>query len=158
MGPDPSNTIESEPPDAAPSRARRHREVLAVACAVVILAFLFVEVSGGRVAVRGLTGYPLPESCLSRTWFGLKCPGCGLTRSIVHLAEGDWRASWRSHRLGGLMAAVIVFQIPYRLMALRRPDRHLIPDRWLAVFGYVLIGLLIGNWLMDVVGGQVGSA
>ena len=92
----------SEPPDAQRSRVRHHQQMLAVACAVVILAFALVEVSGGRVAVRGFTRYPLPESCLSRNLFGTNCPGCGLTRSIIHLAEGDWRASWRSHRLGGL--------------------------------------------------------
>jgi ethanolamine transporter EutH len=158
MGPDETNAIESEPPHASEGRARRHREVLAVACAVVILAFVLVEVSDGRVAVRGFTRYPLPESCFSRSLFGLKCPGCGLTRSIIHLAEGDWQASWGAHRLGGLMAAVIVFQVPYRLLALRRPDRPLIPTRWLVVFGYVLIGLLIGNWLVDLVTSQVTSA
>jgi hypothetical protein len=137
---------------------RHHREILAIACAVVLLAFALVEVSDGRVAVRGFTRYPLPETCLPRSLFRLKCPGCGLTRSMIHLAEGDWRASWRAHRLGGLMAALIVFQIPYRLMALRRPDRPAISTRWLVVFGYVLIGLLMGNWLADVVSGQVISA
>ena len=146
----PGPDVADEPARPSRSSVRYHREMLAVACAVVILAFLLVEVSNGRVAVRGFTGCPLPECCLSRRLFGLKCPGCGLTRSIIHLAEGDWRASWRSHRLGGLIAALIVLQIPYRLMALRRPDRALIPVRWLVVFGYVLIALLIGNWLMDV--------
>lgn len=72
--------------------------MLAMAGAVVGLAFVLVEVSDGRIAVRGFTRYPLPEGCLTRSLFGLKCPGCGLTRSIIHLAEGDWRASWRSHR------------------------------------------------------------
>jgi hypothetical protein len=128
-----------------------HREVLAIAFAATFLAFALVEVADGQVAVRGFTQYPLPESCLSRSLFGLKCPGCGLTRSIIHLAEGDWRASWRSHRLGGLMAAVIVFQIPYRLLALRRPDRTLIPARWQAAMGYVLIVLLLLNWCSDLV-------
>ena len=129
--------------------------MLTVACSVVFFAFALVEVPHGRVALRGFTRYPLPESCISRSVFGMRCPGCGLTRSIIHLAEGDWRASWRAHRLGGLMAGLIVLQIPYRLIALRRPDRPLIPVHWLAVFGYVLIALLIGNWLMDMGGGQV---
>jgi hypothetical protein len=136
---------------------RRHREVLAASGIVVVLAFALVEVPGGRVAVRGLTEYPLPESCVSRAVFGLKCPGCGLTRSIIHLAEADWRASWRCHRLGGLMAAVLVFQVPYRLLALRRPNRPLIPTRWQAALGTVLIALLFVNWLADVVAGRLAS-
>ena len=77
-------------------RIRRHREVLAVAFIVAVLAFVLVEVPGGRVAFRGLREYPLPPSCVSRSLFGLNCPGCGLTRSIIHLAEGDWSASWRA--------------------------------------------------------------
>jgi Protein of unknown function (DUF2752) len=147
----------SEPSLDSRSRVRHHQHILAIAFAVVILAFVLVEVSDGRVAVRGFTRYPLPEGCMSRYLFGLNCPGCGLTRSIIHLAEGDWRASWRSHRLGGLMAAVIAFQIPYRLLALSRPDRPIIPTRWLVLFGYLLIAMLIGNWLFNVMAGQVHS-
>ena len=134
---------------------RRHWEVLAVACAVCALAFAFQEVPGGRVAVRGASQFPLPQVCASRSLFGLKCPGCGLTRSIIHMAEGDWPASWRSHRLGGLMALVIVFQIPYRLLALRRLDRPLMPIRWQVGLSSVLIALLIGNWLVDLVAGRL---
>jgi hypothetical protein len=140
-----------------PARARlvrRHREVLAAACAVWILAFALHELPDGRVAVRGVPQAPLPQTCASRAFFGIRCPGCGLTRSIIHVAEGDWRASWRAHRLGGLLAAVIALQIPYRLLALRRPDRPVIAARWQIVIGYALIALLLGNWLVDLVSGH----
>jgi hypothetical protein len=142
-------------PDA--SYVRSHREVLALSLLVLILAFGLVELPGGRVAVRGLTGYPLPSSCASRSLLGIKCPGCGLTRSFIHLVEGDWRASWRCHRLGGPMAAVVIFQIPCRLLALRRPGRPPIPARWVAAPGAALIALLILNWLADVVTGRLAS-
>jgi hypothetical protein len=122
-----------------------------------VLAFALVEVPGGRVAVRGLTPYPLPPSCVSRSLLGVRCPGCGLTRSFIHLAEGDWRGSWRCHRLGGLLAAALIFQIPYRLMALRRPASPPIPPRWQAGLGIALIVLLIANWLADVVTGRLAS-
>jgi uncharacterized protein DUF2752 len=142
---------------ASPSQVRHHRHMLVIACTVMVLAFELVEVADGRVAVRGFARYPLPESCLSRSLFGLNCPGCGLTRSVIHLAGGDWRASWRSHRLGGLFAALIALQVPYRLLALRRPDRPVIPTRWLVLFGYLLIAMLIGNWLIALITGQVNS-
>jgi DNA-directed RNA polymerase subunit RPC12/RpoP len=138
-------------------RVRRHRLVLAIACAVLVLAFVLRERPDGRVALRGLPGIPLPQACMSRTLLGLKCPGCGLTRSIIHLAEGDWQASWREHRLGGLMAVVIALQIPYRLLALRRPGRTLIGPSWQAVLGYALIALLLGNWLMELVSGRLNA-
>jgi hypothetical protein len=146
---------QGDPPDASSSQVRRHREVLAVACAVGVLAVVLVENPVGRVSVRGFPQYPLPQTCASQSLLGVKCPGCGLTRSIIHLAEGDWQASWRAHRLGGLMAAVIALQVPYRLLALRRPERPLIAPRWQAILGYALIVLLIGNWLVDVMAGHV---
>jgi Protein of unknown function (DUF2752) len=139
------------------SSAGRHREVLAVAAIALVLSFAMVEVPGGRVAVRGLTAYPLPQSCVTRALLGIKCPGCGLTRSFIHLAEGDWAMSWRCHRLGGLFASVLIFQFPYRLLALRRPERPPIPTRWQGRLGAALIFLLIANWLADVVTGRVAS-
>jgi hypothetical protein len=130
--------------------ARRHREVLGVSCFVVVMAFLLQVLPDQRVAFRGLARYPMPPTCSTRTWLGLNCPGCGLTRALVHLARADWRASLRTHRLGGVMAGVILFQIPYRALALRRPDRPWIGPRAATALAYLLIALLLGNWLYDV--------
>src|SRR5262249_10126536 len=135
-------------------RARRHREMLAVACAVCLLAFLLHEVSGGRVAVRGLPQFPLPQTCGSRLWLGMRCPGCGLTRSVIHLGELDWQAFWRAHRLGVLFAVLILFQTPYRLYSLNRPRQPIFSSFWLAATGYALIAALVLNWLFDLATGH----
>ncbi len=55
------------------------------------------------------------------------------------------------------MALVIALQIPYRLLALRRPDRPLIGPRWQAVLAYALIALLLGNWLVELAAGRLAS-
>jgi O-antigen ligase len=153
--------FDHEAEDTASSRSarmkRRHREVLAIACTVWLLAFLLREGPNGRVAVRGLAQFPLPQTCASRVIFGMRCPGCGLTRSIIHVAEGDWRASWHDHRVGGLLAVVIALQIPYRLYALRRPGRRLLSTFWLSAIGYGLIAMLVINWLFDVAAGRLTS-
>jgi hypothetical protein len=52
---------------------------------------------------------------------------------------------------------VLIFQIPYRLLALRRPGSAPIPPRWQTGLGIVLIALLIVNWLADVVTGRLAS-
>ena len=87
----------------------------------------------------------------------MRCPGCGLTRSIIHLAEGNWLASWHDHRLGGLMAAVIALQIPYRLLALHRGKQPLVSIHWQTIMGYALIALLLLNWVVDLAAGRVSS-
>lgn len=80
---------------------------------------LALDVRGGTaVGLRGVPGYPLPELCATRRVFGVGCPGCGLTRSIVWLMHGDLSASLAMHRLGWLIFAAILLQIPYRALAL----------------------------------------
>jgi hypothetical protein len=151
--------LEEEDDSAARVRrqVKRHREVLLVSCAVWLLAFLLHELPNGRVAVRSLPQFPLPQTCMSRALLGVRCPGCGLTRSIIHLAHGDWRESWHDHRLGGLLGIVITLQIPYRLYLLRRPEHPLLAPSWQVAMGYALIGLLLGNWLLDVAAGRLRS-
>jgi hypothetical protein len=148
---------ENDPSSRPDRRLKRHREVLAIACAVCLAAFLLHELPDGRVAVRALPQFPLPQTCALRAWLGIRCPGCGLTRSMIHLAEGDWQAAWRAHRLGGLLAIVILFQVPYRLFALRRPGRPLLSAFWLTAFAYALIATFVVNWLLDLAAGRLTS-
>ena len=66
---------ESTPPGDGDRLIRRHRQMLAIACAIGVLAFVLQERPDGRVSFRGLTQIPLPQTCFSRSWLGLKCPG-----------------------------------------------------------------------------------
>lgn len=93
---------------------------LAVGLAVPAVAALLVVIDGERIALSPFPQFPLPTACLSRNLFGIECPGCGLTRSIVYLVHGEWSASWQMHRLGGLIFVLIVAQVPYRAWRLTR--------------------------------------
>jgi len=42
--------------------------------------------------------------------YGIPCPGCGLTRSWVSVAHGDFAASLGFHRLGWLVMAYVGLQ------------------------------------------------
>jgi len=126
--------------------------MLLVAGAIVLLAFSMEVVAGGqRVAFVGLLDYPLPHSCMSRSLFGVPCPGCGLTRSFIYLAHGDWRSSLAMHRLGWLMALAVVLQFPYRIASLAYPGREVLGTAAPKIFVYLLIALLTVNWLVGVV-------
>jgi hypothetical protein len=132
-------------------RRRRHREMLVISSLVVILAILLQVRPDGRVQFWLAPGLPLPESCPSYAYFGVKCPGCGLTRSFIYLAHGSWAESWHVHRIGWLLAAAVVVQFPYRILALRRPDRPLLGTTLLSLFGWALVVLLLANWLFNVI-------
>lgn len=129
-----------------------HWFFLALAVFIGVMALL-LDVRDDRVAVAGLPDYPLPHLCMSRSLFGLSCPGCGLTRSFIHLAHGDWQAAWRVHRLGWLVAAVVLFQLPYRawLLAGRRSG---LPTRFVQCYAAVVVALLLINWCFGLVGGN----
>jgi hypothetical protein len=92
----------------------------------------------------------LPILCGSRALFGLECPGCGLTRSFVALADGDWAMSYTYHRVGWLLFLAVMLQIPYRAYRLCRLHAEVVEPEWPRYFGYILIASLIGNWLWNI--------
>jgi hypothetical protein len=59
----------------------------------------------------------LSHLCLFRWWTGLDCPLCGLTRAMLALAQGDWRAAVRFNALSpaaAVMAATMCWNHPWR--------------------------------------------
>ena len=129
-----------------PTTNSHHKMMLMFALVVIGFAF-FLQTRGAEQVT--LNGIPLPPTCASRTIFGFNCPGCGLTRSFILLAHGDWHAAWQMHRLGWLLGLATIAQIPYRSAALLRPARPPLGQFFPMAFGYLLIGLLIGNWLIE---------
>ena len=121
--------------------------MLGISLTVIALAFLLETRADGRVNFVGAPGLPLPESCASRIWFGVRCPGCGLTRSLIALADADLSASLRHHRIGWLLALAILFQIPYRVHGLRDLKRGVRERAWPTWFGNLLIAALLINWI-----------
>ncbi|MEA2735033.1 MAG: hypothetical protein QOE14_1484 [Humisphaera sp.] len=120
--------------------------MLVICAAVIVLSLLLTIRHDGRVALKGVQSFPVPETCLTHMLFGFDCPACGLTRSFIELSRGQWQASLRYHRLGWMMALAVLVQLPYRSIclmtgrSLRRTPTSL--------FGYMLITALLLNWLM----------
>lgn len=94
-----------------------------------------------------------PVICPFRRLTGLPCPGCGLTRSWVHLMHGDAPAAFAVHWFGPLFAAffvvLAVVSVQRRLagrpaVSLDRITRHPITvtviGAWLA---YALVRLVL---------------
>jgi hypothetical protein len=133
-------------------RLRCHRQMLGMACAVIALSLLLLVRSDDHAAFRFLPDWPIPVSCPSQAIFGVDCPGCGLTRSFVFLAHGDWQHAWEKHRLGWLLALAVAIQIPYRLAAMLGRNPRPLGTRIPYLFSMALIAALIGNWVLRVFG------
>lgn len=131
------------PPDAA-----FHAVWLAISASILLLS-LVLRVEGDVQVVLPVLGRPLPEMCWSRSWLQLPCPGCGLTRSFISLAQGDITSAWRYNPAGLYLFALLVFQLPYRAAQLAwiRWGRPEISVGWLG-FAAVWLApvLLLAQW------------
>ena len=90
------------------------------------------------------------ELCPMKAASGLPCPGCGITRSMVHCSRGDFPGAFRHHPLGPAMwlAAIIGAssiawpgRMRSRLHAFWYPRREAF-DR--AIIGGVVLLMLFG--------------
>jgi hypothetical protein len=86
-----------------------------------------------------------PVICPFRLLTGLPCPGCGLTRSWVHLAHGQWRDSFLANPFGVVLVALLVALVAAVVIARVRhtaaPDLdELVRRPWLRA--------VLGAWLV----------
>ena len=139
---------------AASDHRTRDMSMLWIAVAVVVLSFALRIRADQRVELLGLSGLAAPEMCGSQIWFGLDCPGCGLTRGFIRLAGGDWSGAVALNRVAPLLAVAVLAQIPYRLAMLLgwTPARRFAESPWPQAIGRVVIVALIGNWLLKLLG------
>ncbi len=127
---------------------RRHWQMLAMAGGILAVSLVLRVRSDDHAAFAFLPDWPIPSTCPSQIIFGVDCPGCGLTRSFIYLANGDWQRAYAKNRVGWLLALAVVLQIPYRLAGLLGRNRQPLGKRLPQLFGMALIAALIGNWLM----------
>ena len=132
-----------------------HRWLLLAISVAVLASAVVLQVQGDdRVVVPGISR-PLPESCYFKLLTGFGCPGCGLTRSFISLAHGDFRNAWRFNPGGILCFAVVAFQLPYQAAQLWRIHRN--RGEWrlpktTAGVGIVVFAALLVQWIARWVG------
>lgn len=137
--------------EAVKAQRVHHWTILGLAFAVVIGAFALEVCDNERVALRLWPAMPMPESCFSKKLFHVDCPGCGLTRSFIRLAEFDVAGSLAMHRLGWLLAATVLLQFPYRvwrLLQLCHASAPLPNFKGMRFVCFALVALLLLNWLI----------
>jgi hypothetical protein len=118
-------------------------------CVLAVAGVLRVE--GGDRVVLPLINQPIPGVCTYKSWFGVCCPGCGLTRCFISLAHGEWSAAWRFNPVGILLFAVAFAQLPLRSWQLFRIRRGQAEIRFHRLSTWIFWGLfvgLIGQWVV----------
>ncbi len=61
----------------------------------------------------------VPHACLFQALFGIPCPGCGVTRSLVAMLTLAPAAAWRANPAGILVGVFLAAQLLLRPLALR---------------------------------------
>lgn len=142
---------------ASPDAGRTHSDVwprlliIGVSLGVILLSMLLSLGSEREQVLLPLIGRPLPPLCQLKLFTGLDCPGCGLTRSFIALAHGQWRDSFRFNLAGPLWFAFIGMQIPYQawqLSRISRGNRPLDLSWWGQGLLYVCLAALILQWVV----------
>ncbi len=60
----------------------------------------------------------IPHFCVFQGILNIPCPGCGITRSIFAIAEGNIISAWKSNPAGLFLFFYFIAQIPLRIIAL----------------------------------------
>lgn len=117
------------------------RRLLAVVLTAVVAASVLIPPD---VVIGG------PPTCLVRLLTGFDCPGCGMTRALVHLSHGRWSEALSFHPLVALVApllwalwAALVFEV-----AARRDLLNRIPARRAETLMLGLAALFVAVWVV----------
>jgi hypothetical protein len=141
---------ESRPPDVA------YLLWFAGAAGVLFCAAL-LQVGQDRQVVFPWVGCAIPETCAMYTRFGVDCPGCGLTRSFVHLAHGNVAGAWSLSPVSLLIFSFVVLQVPLSILHLLRIGGGFIRS-WTSWNQFAFVGLLIAiilQWSWRLVTGEL---
>ena len=130
-----------------------HKSILLVAIAIIAAAALLSVPDAGQVSLPMELG-TLPVLCPVKLLTSVNCAGCGLTRSFVCIAHGEWNRAWHFHPAGFVIFLSVASQIPYRVFLLRCLRRRQIAPRWLLRMSYVSIFIcgiaLVATWFSGI--------
>ena len=91
-----------------------------------------------------VAGTDLGPGCLSRRLTGMECPFCGISHSLVALADGNITASFAYHPLGPVMALLYLAFITAVAATIRRRTDPVIESRAFSVLcGSLVVASLV---------------
>jgi hypothetical protein len=103
-------------------------------------------------------GRPIAWVCALRSQFGLPCPTCGLTRSVVMSLHGDFARAWRMAPVGPVAVfGVMAFALTMLLLAYFQragvPRRDARAQEWIrkgaAIYAVGALAVWLGGWAVS---------
>lgn len=124
-----------------------HCAVLFIGAAILILSSVLGINADGKVYLPPFSGYGWPTLCATKALFHRDCAGCGITRSLISLGHGDWRASLAFHPAGIAFYIFLWAEVPFRVSALRGAKKGLLVprNRFLNGFGCVVAAAFLAT-------------
>jgi len=92
----------------------------------------------------------LPHFCLFQKIFGIPCPGCGITRSLIAISELDIATSWQYNPAGCFISLFIIIQIPLRFIAMTFKNIEIIICSFSKYNGNCVVISLLLIWIARV--------
>lgn len=127
---------------------------------VLILGLsFFLSVGDGRQVVIPWPGVTIPETCAMHVRLGMDCPGCGLTRSFIHMAHGDVVSAMRLNPVGLVVFSFVVLQLPLALLHICQIRGRFV-EWWTRWNQFMLVALMVAltlQWLVRLCSGELLS-
>jgi hypothetical protein len=116
--------------------------------ASMALARVLAEATTAAVHVAG---HELPVVCPSRLLFGVNCPGCGMTRSVLLTLGGDLRGALSVNPAGPFLVVALILLAVQLLFAARvREESSSVTRRlrpWASLYGVVVASVMLIQWV-----------
>lgn len=97
-------------------------------------------VAGATPEYVTVLGHPLMLGCGMKTLFGIPCPGCGMTRSVVFTLHGQLASALAVNPVGPVFLGGVLLLVA-----------ALFAGRWwrpVGYYGLVTAALLLVNWVV----------
>lgn len=98
-----------------------------------------------------VAGHALPVICPSRLLFGVNCPGCGMTRSVLMTLGGDLRGALNVNPAGPFLVVALILLAAQLLFAARvREESPSVTRRlrpWASLYGVVVVSVMLIQWV-----------
>jgi len=128
-----------------------HGLMLTGSAIIMLLSFLMTTNDANQVFLPGVS-VAMPESCATKMYLGMDCPGCGMTRAFIRISSGEFAKARQLNSASFVVYLFFAVQIPWHLMQLLRIRRGIgVIDSWWTILPALgVITTLIVCWVWRV--------